>query len=159
MDRSTSQLCDRARQLASLRLDGELSELEAALLDAHLARCAGCSAFAATSVNIATALRALAPEPFEATVAIPFVRRAHRMRALQAAAAAALVVAAAAFGSVVNLAGGGGSAPATAAPAPRHTAMLAFADTPDQLRTLRRVALIESGHPIPRNRAIPGESV
>jgi predicted anti-sigma-YlaC factor YlaD len=158
MDRSTSQLCDRARQLASLRLDGELSELEAALLDAHLARCSGCSAFAATSVNIATALRALAPEPFEAKVELPFVRRAHRIRLLQAAAAAALVVAAAALGSVVNLAGGS-RATTTAAPTPPHTAMLAFADTPDQLRTLRRAALIESGHPIPRNRAIPGESV
>src|SRR3954449_5655027 len=113
MGRSTSQLCDRARQLASLRLDGELSELEAALLDAHLARCAGCSAFATAGANIAAALRALEPEPFEAKVEIPFVRRAHRIRALHAAAAAALVVAAAALGSVVNLAGGGG-APTTA---------------------------------------------
>ncbi|HLM35813.1 MAG TPA: zf-HC2 domain-containing protein [Gaiellaceae bacterium] len=157
MHRSTSQLCDRARQLASLRLDGELSELEAALLDAHLARCGGCSAFAATGAEIAATLRALPPEPFEAQVAIPFVRGAGRIRALQAAAAAALVVAAAVLGSVVNLAGA--DAPTTAAPAPRHTAMLAFGDTADELRTLRRPGLIETSHPIPRNRAIPGESV
>jgi predicted anti-sigma-YlaC factor YlaD len=150
-------MCDRARQLASQRLDGELLELEAALLDAHLARCTDCSAFAATGVEIASVLRAIAPEPFEARVELPLVRRAHRIKLLQAAAAAALVVLAAALGSVVNLAGGG--APTAAAPAPRHTAMIASADTPDELRTLRRAGLIESTRPIPRNRAIPGESV
>ena len=32
------QLCARARFWVSLRVDGELSELEGALLDAHLAR-------------------------------------------------------------------------------------------------------------------------
>jgi len=38
--------CERARQWASLRLDGELSELEDALLEQHLEGCSSCSAFA-----------------------------------------------------------------------------------------------------------------
>src|SRR3954454_17246769 len=41
-----SHLCERARLWASLRADGELSELEGALLDAHLARCAECRSVA-----------------------------------------------------------------------------------------------------------------
>src|SRR4051812_50131799 len=36
------QLCARARFWASLRMDGELSELEGVLLDAHLSGCADC---------------------------------------------------------------------------------------------------------------------
>ena len=47
MTAATGQLCARARFWASLRVDGELSELEGALLDAHLGRCADCSAYAA----------------------------------------------------------------------------------------------------------------
>ncbi len=39
--------CERAREWTSLRLDGELSELEQVLLASHLDRCAGCSAYAA----------------------------------------------------------------------------------------------------------------
>ena len=158
MNHPRPQLCDRARQLASLRLDGELSELEAALLDAHLARCGSCGAFAERSAEIASVLRSAAPEPLDSPVLVPFPRRTRRVRTLQTAAAAALVLAAAALGSAVNLAGR--SAPPTAAPpAVRHTAMLAFADTPDELRKLRRPALVESGRWIPRNRAIPGEPV
>ena len=38
--------CERARECASLRLDGELSEFEQALLVAHLARCEPCRSFA-----------------------------------------------------------------------------------------------------------------
>ena len=34
--------CDRAREWASLRLDGELSQLEGAMLASHVDRCAEC---------------------------------------------------------------------------------------------------------------------
>jgi predicted anti-sigma-YlaC factor YlaD len=40
-----SEACHRTRQHISLRLDSELSELEEALVAAHLARCAACSTF------------------------------------------------------------------------------------------------------------------
>ena len=39
-------MCERARRWSSLRVDGELSELESALLDNHLGRCSSCRAFA-----------------------------------------------------------------------------------------------------------------
>ena len=54
--------CERARQWASLRLDGELSELEDALLEKHLEGCASCSAFAARLTSTTEAVRAVPQE-------------------------------------------------------------------------------------------------
>jgi anti-sigma factor RsiW len=59
-------LCDRACFWLSLRLDDELSEIEGALLDAHLARCAGCHAvavgFGASTMALRSAtLESIAP--------------------------------------------------------------------------------------------------
>jgi hypothetical protein len=51
--------CERARQWASLRIDGELSELEGALLDKHLDGCASCSTFAAGLTRTTEAVRAV----------------------------------------------------------------------------------------------------
>jgi predicted anti-sigma-YlaC factor YlaD len=154
-----SQLCDRARQLASARLDGEISELEGALLDAHLARCASCSSFALDCSDITGALRAAALVRPEAPVGVALPHRGtRRVRLLQTAAATALVLVAAALGSALSVFGdstSGSGAPA----AQRHTAMLAFTDTPDQLRRLRRPVLIESGLSVPRNRAFIGDTV
>jgi predicted anti-sigma-YlaC factor YlaD len=53
-----SHVCGRARAWASLRADDELSELESALLDAHLGRCAACRSFARGAEEVANALRA-----------------------------------------------------------------------------------------------------
>jgi predicted anti-sigma-YlaC factor YlaD len=156
---SKAQLCDRARQWASLRLDGELSELEAALLDAHLARCVSCQTFADDATGIAGRLRETAPELPESAIVVPFPRRGARARMLYAGLAAALVLVAAALGAALNLVSGSSSSAGPAAAKP--TAMLAFVDTPDQLRKLRRPILVETGKPptIPRNRALPGETV
>jgi ferric-dicitrate binding protein FerR (iron transport regulator) len=147
---SKGQLCDRARHWASLRLDGELSELEAALLDAHLERCPGCRAFADEADGIVGALRAVALEPLEAPVVIPLRHRPRRVRALQTAVAVALVLAAAALGSLLGVANRESQ---TATPA-RHVAMIASADSPDTLRKLRRPTLVAKGHAVPRNRAL-----
>ncbi len=91
----------------SLRLDSELSELEEALLAAHLARCAACSSFADDLETVTETLRT-APlvEP-----ALPFQlprRRARLGVAQVGTAAAATITAAIALGSFVGL----GSAPA-----------------------------------------------
>ena len=51
--------CERARQWVSLRVDGELSELEDALLEKHLEGCASCSTFTAGLVATAEAVRAV----------------------------------------------------------------------------------------------------
>jgi anti-sigma factor RsiW len=85
--------CEYARQAVSLRLDGELSEFELVLLEAHLGKCADCRAFAADVAPITEAVRATALEPVERPFALP--RRhvgATRTRILSAAAAAAVVV-------------------------------------------------------------------
>jgi len=49
--------CEQAGQWVSLRLDGELSELEGAGLDRHLERCPSCSALAVELAGIAQSMR------------------------------------------------------------------------------------------------------
>ncbi len=93
-------VCERARAWVSLSLDGELSELERRLLDAHLGRCAACDAFAAEVEGVVEGLRAtpLTPVPAGATSSgwrrrrtVP-VRLAGRAAAVAAAAAAGLAM-------------------------------------------------------------------
>jgi anti-sigma factor RsiW len=149
---SVPLLCERARRWASLRVDGELSELESALLDNHLGRCRSCSAFARGIEDVAAALAA-APLERPAPLALVLPKRRLTGAWLQSAAASALVVAA----GVAALAGGvaqHGSRVAGALP----VAMVQANDTPDEIRELRRTALIDEGHPVPRNRRDPSES-
>jgi len=153
MKRLSTTACDQAGQWLSLRLDGELSELEGALLDAHLQRCPGCLAFADEADGIVGALRAVALEPLHAPVVIPLRHRPRRVRALQTAVAVALVLAAAALGSLLGVA----NRDSQSAVPTRHVAMIASADSPDTLRKLRRPTLIGTAHQIPRNRALIGD--
>ena len=147
MSTSGGQLCARARFWASLRLDGELSELEGALLDAHLARCPECAAYAADSEASITVLRAATLEPAKPVV-IP-IRRPGR-HAVAFVAAAALVGAAAILGAL-----GDGSRSTSGSPvAARSVAVVATLETPDQLRRLRRTTLLNA-RPLPRE--ISGE--
>jgi predicted anti-sigma-YlaC factor YlaD len=90
--------CERARQWASLELDGELSTFERALLDAHVEGCASCGEFRAEIGSLTGALRAAPHERFEGVV-IGRMRRRARMRL--APAAAAMAVAAVGLGSVL----------------------------------------------------------
>jgi predicted anti-sigma-YlaC factor YlaD len=90
--------CDRARQWASLELDGELSEFEHVLLEGHLAGCASCSAFRADIVGATRELRAAPLEPYLETIQL---RRIRRARLRFAPAAAALAVAAVGLGSII----------------------------------------------------------
>jgi hypothetical protein len=55
--------CERARQWSSLRLDGELSELEGALLEKHLETCGSCVSFDERLTATALSLRTTPPEP------------------------------------------------------------------------------------------------
>jgi ferric-dicitrate binding protein FerR (iron transport regulator) len=146
-----SQLCERARAWASLRADGELSELESALLDAHLGRCDSCRSFAVGTETVAETLRAV---PLERPVVAlgPTSRSGGRRawRALQITAAAALVVAT----GVVAAASGPGPRPATSV-ASKPVAMVAGIESPDLLRELRRPGLIERQPMLPRNGLVP----
>ena len=88
-----SDRCEFARRAASLRLDGELSEFEGALLDAHLRACAECRAFALDVIDLTHAVRTTPLVPVDRSF-VPQRRRAGaaRMRALSAATAVAAVV-------------------------------------------------------------------
>jgi predicted anti-sigma-YlaC factor YlaD len=134
MDES-GHLCERARLWASLRLDGELSELEGALLDAHLARCAGCRVVVDGFTASTTALRS-APLEQLAPVAVALPRSPRRLLAT-IAVAAVLVLGVIAGG----LARGQVS---HSLPTPRAVAVVASFETPDQIRSLRRAALLNT---------------
>lgn len=149
---NTGQLCDRAREWASLRLDCELSELEGALLDAHLERCAECREFV-EEVEVATrALRSAELEPLTAPVVLPRRGVGARTRTFQAVAASALVLVAAGLGSLFGILSGHGAAPARSTSA--RPVVVAFDDTADSLRRLRRESLILQTKTIPRNRSL-----
>ena len=87
-------LCDRARAWAALAPDGELSDLEQKLLDAHVARCARCERFAAEVASVTTALRAERLEPLSQPLTISSRRRrtgVARLGTVGAVAAVALM--------------------------------------------------------------------
>ncbi len=95
-----TSVCERARTWVSLSLDGELSELERRLLDAHIGHCPACSSFAAELEGVVEALRStpLTPVPVGATSSgwrrrtITPVRVAGRAAAVAAAVAAGLAM-------------------------------------------------------------------
>ena len=87
-----SIVCDRVRAQVSLRLDGELSQLESRMVDAHLARCAECREFEAEVSEVTTALRAAPLEPLAQPVTVRRLRRASISRG-QVSMVAAVAVA------------------------------------------------------------------
>jgi len=56
--------CDRATELVSLALDGELSPFQRAILERHLKRCEACATYAQTVVGATRLLRAAPLEEF-----------------------------------------------------------------------------------------------
>jgi anti-sigma factor RsiW len=115
--------CSRAREWVSLRLDGELSELERLLLWRHLARCAECHAFSESVEATTRAIRETPQErPSRSLEPAPRPARPHARRRL---AVAAIVVGAAAAGAVAGvLVGSGGDSPLPTAPGPTEIADL-----------------------------------
>jgi len=85
--------CARAAEWVSLRLDRQLSDFEEVLLEAHLARCPDCKAFAASMIGLTAALRATAAEEPAFTFEAPRRTRGRTgaVRAVSAAAAVAVV--------------------------------------------------------------------
>lgn len=92
--------CDRARQWSSLRADGELSELEAVLLEKHLGSCGDCADYDARLRSTAELLRTAPAESAPLRFEIP-APRAVRFPLSRRLAVAAIAVAAAA-GSLVG---------------------------------------------------------
>ena len=94
--------CERARKWASLGLDEELSQVERALLRAHVGRCPRCAEFAGDLEGLTHELRAAPLERAAPVPLVPVHRRAGRIRVLQLAAAAAAVAVAATLGSLAG---------------------------------------------------------
>jgi predicted anti-sigma-YlaC factor YlaD len=108
--RTTARRCDRAREYASLRLDGELSDFECALLDSHLDRCPSCRAFADDLVGVTARLREAPLEHPSIAVTLPR-RRSVAWRGIQVSAAAAAVVSVVGIGALSGLLHSGATAP------------------------------------------------
>jgi predicted anti-sigma-YlaC factor YlaD len=86
-----SMVCDRVRSQISLELDEELSQLERAMVAAHLERCPECLAY---QDEVGAFTQALREAPFERMSSPVAVRRARRYVAarLQVGVAAAVAV-------------------------------------------------------------------
>ena len=101
---SIPKVCERARTYASLRLDGELSDFEHALLESHLAGCGACRAFAADVTALTGELRSARYERLERPLQLP-VRVRAGLRRLQVGAAAAVLVTVIGAGSLIGSVG------------------------------------------------------
>jgi predicted anti-sigma-YlaC factor YlaD len=145
-------VCERARLWSSLRVDGELSELESALLDSHLGRCDSCRTFARSVEGTTAALTAAPVETPDVHAHV--VRGPRRVSGSLRSAAITSVVAVVAAVAVAA----GISAPSSARAA-KPVAMVHTVDTPNELRTLRRAGLVARPQAqLPRNRLVPDES-
>lgn len=102
-----SEACHRTRQHISLRLDSELSELEEALVAAHLGRCAACSAFAKDVETFTETLRAAPlaepPTPFTLPRRPARWSPGHVGSAAAAALSVAIAIGGIALGGVLDL--------------------------------------------------------
>jgi Putative zinc-finger len=139
--------CERARQWASLRLDGELSELEDALLEQHLEGCASCSAFAVGLAATTEAVRAVPLERPE--VSYPRFERPVIRLPVGRRVAIVAVAAAAALGAFV----GSSLQKPSPAPAPRGGPQLSFRTDQNLLRQLPH----QTKQPAPAPAHVPGQ--
>jgi anti-sigma factor RsiW len=107
MELVPNPICDRVRGQISLDLDGELSQLERAMVASHIRRCPACAAFRTSAGSFTHALRTAPLAALERPIEIPSLRR----RALAEVRFGAVRVAAAAAGIavVLSLAIGGGA--------------------------------------------------
>jgi hypothetical protein len=98
-----SRVCSRAREWSSLQLDGELSELEQRMLEAHLGRCVSCRELDARQAALTAVLRATPLERPARPITVPHQGRRMPVRALRIGAAAALLIVVAGLGTLRSL--------------------------------------------------------
>jgi predicted anti-sigma-YlaC factor YlaD len=95
--------CERTRVAAALEVDGTLSQLELAVLDAHVARCADCHAFRREIAELTAALRDAPVAPFRAQLILPHRRRVRSVMARAAAVAATIAVTTMSFSTATSV--------------------------------------------------------
>jgi anti-sigma factor RsiW len=103
-------VCERSLTLASLRLDGELAELEQRMLDGHLTRCPACRQGAEELAAITAVVRATPLEPIEQVATLRF-RRPWSGRLRPVAAVAATLLLGIGAGGAIRHAGPAADAP------------------------------------------------
>jgi hypothetical protein len=136
-------LCARARFWLSLRVDGELSELESELLDVHVGRCTDCAEFA-SCVTVSTAWLREAPLERPSPVTIAPSKAPWRAAAGLTASAAVLTLA-----LVAGAVHGIGSTHGRRAALSPTVSLVSNSDPFDELRLLRRTSLLNE-RPLPR---------
>ncbi|HEV3407241.1 MAG TPA: zf-HC2 domain-containing protein [Gaiellaceae bacterium] len=99
---SHAVVCDRAREASSLRIDGELSEVETAMLERHLGICGACADFDAGVRTTTATIRSAAVERPSRTFTVPRRERARLSAGRRLALVAAAVVAATIAGTLVE---------------------------------------------------------
>ena len=131
--------CDRMRSVISACLDGEVSEVERATMDVHLAACADCRAYAAGLAETSRLLRAAPLEELDFPIALP----SHRLRlarTMQLGAAAAAVAATVLLSVTV---GTGPNRGLTSVSASAANGPAAYLQSPEyELRMLQRASLV-----------------
>ncbi|HVM17743.1 MAG TPA: zf-HC2 domain-containing protein [Gaiellaceae bacterium] len=141
--------CERTRAYVSLRLDGELAELEQRMLDAHLPACSACSAYADDVAAATRAVRATPLAQLRRPLA-PRVRRARPVRVHHVAAVAAGVLVVVGAGTAVDR-GGDVTRRQTASPLAWPTPKRYLSDA--ALREEQSLlALTKPGSPLPQLR-------
>jgi predicted anti-sigma-YlaC factor YlaD len=138
--RTTGRRCDRAREYASLRLDGELSDFEQALLGSHLERCPSCRAFADDLVCVTERLRTAPLARPSIAVTLPR-RRTVAFRNVQVGAAAAAVFSVVGIGALFGMLQSSATGPASGA-----AKFGSMASEKREFRDLRR-AVLTAPHP------------
>jgi predicted anti-sigma-YlaC factor YlaD len=130
--------CERIRGVISASLDGEVSEVERATADAHLAACGECRAYEA---NLAETSRLLRATPLE-ELSFPIVLPSHRLRlarTMQLGAAAAAVAATVFLSVTVGTNQNGGGLSSLSASSANGSA--AYLQSPEyELRMLQRAS-------------------
>lgn len=140
--------CDRAREWVSLRLDDEISELEDALLEAHLHRCGACREYEATVRGAVLAVRARPLERMNEPIVVAGRRRA-TLRPAAVARVAAVVAAVVGVTTVL-------STQAAKGPAAHGSSSIPVASVPDDqdLKQLRTLRVLQLGGRPPRGTGI-----
>ncbi len=139
--------CERARQWASLRIDGELSELEDALLEKHLEGCVSCSGFAVRLAATADAVRAVPLERPE--ISYPRFERPVIRLPVGRRVAIVAVAAAAVLGAFV----GSSLQKPSPTPAPNGGPQYSFRNDQNLLRQLPH----QTKQPAPEPNRVPGQ--